>query len=47
VHRYFFRVYALNTRLGLPEGAGKKQVIEAMQGHILAEATLMGRYSRC
>ncbi|HSQ36421.1 MAG TPA: YbhB/YbcL family Raf kinase inhibitor-like protein [Acidimicrobiia bacterium] len=45
-HRYFFRVYALDTRLGLPEGAGKNQVLEAMQGHILAEATLMGRYSR-
>ncbi len=46
VHRYFFRVYALDARLGLPEGAAKKKVLKAMQGHVLAEATLMGRYSR-
>jgi len=46
VHRYFFRVYALDARLGLPEGAGKRQVLEAMKGHVLAEAALMGRYSR-
>jgi Raf kinase inhibitor-like YbhB/YbcL family protein len=45
-HRYYFRVYALDTRIGLHEGAGKKQVLEAMRGHVLAEATLMGRYSR-
>ena len=45
-HRYFFRVYALKARLGLREGAGKKQVLDAMQGHVLAEATLLGRYSR-
>lgn len=46
VHRYFFRVYALDARLGLPEGASKKHVLAAMQGHVLAEAELMGRYSR-
>lgn len=46
VHRYFFRAYALDARLGLREGAGKKQVLEAMAGHVLAEATLMGRYAR-
>ena len=46
VHRYYFRVYALDAPLGLGEGAGKRQVLEAMKGHILAEATLMGRYSR-
>jgi Raf kinase inhibitor-like YbhB/YbcL family protein len=45
-HRYFFRVYALDCRLGLHQGAGKKQVLEAMRGHVLAEAALMGRYSR-
>jgi Raf kinase inhibitor-like YbhB/YbcL family protein len=45
-HRYFLRVYALDARLGLREGTGKKQVLEAMKGHILAEAALMGRYSR-
>jgi Raf kinase inhibitor-like YbhB/YbcL family protein len=45
-HRYFLRVYALDRPLGLPPGASKKQVIEAMRGRILAEASLMGRYTR-
>jgi len=45
-HRYFFRVYALDTRLGLPEGASKAEVLEAVRDHVLAEATLMGTYAR-
>jgi hypothetical protein len=45
-HRYFFRLYALDTMLGLPEGATKQQVLDAMEGHVLAEAKLMGRYKR-
>jgi Raf kinase inhibitor-like YbhB/YbcL family protein len=45
-HRYYFRAYALDRPLGLPPGASKKQVIEAMRGRILAEASLMGRYTR-
>jgi phospholipid-binding protein, PBP family len=45
-HRYFFRVYALDTRLGLEEGATKSQVLDAARDHVLAEATLMGTYSR-
>ena len=45
-HRYYFRIYALDAPLGLPAGAGRKQILEAMRGHVLAEATLMGRYSR-
>jgi hypothetical protein len=45
-HRYFFRLYALDTMLGLAEGSTKQQLIAAMKGHILAEATLMGRYQR-
>jgi Raf kinase inhibitor-like YbhB/YbcL family protein len=44
-HRYFFDVYALDTTLDLAPGATKQQVLNAMEGHILAEATLMGRYS--
>jgi len=44
-HRYFFRVYALDTPLGLPPGASKKQVLEAVKGHVLAEASLVGRYT--
>jgi len=46
VHRYFFKLYALDTTLNLPAGATKSQVESAMKGHILAEAQLMGKYSR-
>jgi len=45
-HRYFFKLYALDAKLDLPEGATKAQVEEAMQGHILAKTELIGRYER-
>lgn len=45
-HRYFFKLYALDTVLDLPEGASKQDVEEAMQGHILAEAQLLGNYKK-
>ncbi|MFC1528792.1 YbhB/YbcL family Raf kinase inhibitor-like protein [Candidatus Latescibacterota bacterium] len=45
-HRYFFKLYALDTRLDLGSGATKKKLLEAMKGHILAEGQLMGRYKR-
>lgn len=45
-HRYFFKIYALDTELDLSPGATKSQVLEAMEGHILAHGELMGRYSR-
>jgi len=45
-HRYFFKVYALDTMLDLPTGATKSQVESAMDGHILAEGQLVGKYSR-
>lgn len=45
-HRYFFKLYALDTMLNLPSGAAKEQVESAMKGHILAEAQLMGKYKR-
>jgi len=45
-HRYFFKLYALDTVLDLSAGASEKQVLRAMEGHILAEAELMGVYSR-
>jgi Raf kinase inhibitor-like YbhB/YbcL family protein len=45
-HRYYFTVYALDTRLGLEPGADKAALLESIEGHVLAEATLMGRYSR-
>jgi Raf kinase inhibitor-like YbhB/YbcL family protein len=45
-HRYFFKLYALDETLGLPEGLGKGDVQNAMQSHILAEAELIGLYEK-
>jgi Raf kinase inhibitor-like YbhB/YbcL family protein len=45
-HRYFFKVYALDTVLSLDSGSTKAQVVAAMKGHILAEGQLMGKYKR-
>lgn len=46
VHRYFFKIYALDTELKLNAGSTKKQLLNAMKGHILAQAELMGTYKR-
>jgi Raf kinase inhibitor-like YbhB/YbcL family protein len=45
-HRYFFKLYALDTQVELDSGSTKAQLLEAMEGHILAEAQLMGTYKR-
>lgn len=45
-HRYFFKIYALDTVLNLDPGLDKKQLLKAMEGHILDQAELMGRYKR-
>ncbi len=45
-HRYFFKLYALDTVLNLEAGATKQQLLDAMSGHVLAEGTLMGVYER-
>lgn len=46
-HRYFFKVYALDKELGdIPGGGGKKEVIKAMEGHVVAEGVLMGLSSK-
>jgi Raf kinase inhibitor-like YbhB/YbcL family protein len=45
-HRYFFKLYALDTRLDLQPGVTKQQLEKAMKGHILAKAELMGKYGR-
>src|SRR6266436_3594860 len=45
-HRYFFKVYALDTKLDLKAGATKADVERAMKGHILAQGELIGKYGR-
>jgi hypothetical protein len=45
-HRYFFKLYALDAMLDLPEGATKQQVISSMKEKIISTATLMGTYQR-
>ncbi len=45
-HRYFFKVYALDTKLELKANANRKDLEKAMQGHILAKGELVGLYSR-
>ncbi|MFA5410965.1 MAG: YbhB/YbcL family Raf kinase inhibitor-like protein [Candidatus Omnitrophota bacterium] len=45
-HRYYFKVYALDTMLDLKEGISKGALEKAMQGHILAQAELIGLYKR-
>jgi Raf kinase inhibitor-like YbhB/YbcL family protein len=46
IHHYHFNLYALNCKLKLESGAEKKEVLYAMQGHILAQTQLIGIYSR-
>ena len=45
-HRYFFKVYALDTTLTLKSGATKSQLEAAMSGHILAQGEMIGKYGR-
>ncbi len=45
-HRYFFKVYTLDEKLNLPAGETKERLLEAMEGHILAQGQLLGRYKR-
>lgn len=47
-HRYFFKLFALDTTLDLPnDSATKTDLLMAMNNHILAKAELMGTYNRC
>ncbi|MEO8402527.1 MAG: YbhB/YbcL family Raf kinase inhibitor-like protein [Gammaproteobacteria bacterium] len=46
MHRYYFNLYALDTRLDLPINSTKKQVMDAMKQHVLAKAILIGRYKK-
>jgi Raf kinase inhibitor-like YbhB/YbcL family protein len=45
-HRYYFKLYALDVALDLDAGATKVALLKAMEGHILAEGQLMGKYQR-
>jgi len=45
-HRYVFKLYALDTMLNLKKGETKREVEQAMQGHILAQTQLVGLYSK-
>ncbi len=46
LHAYHFRVYALDSDLGLEAGLNKAQLLEAIDGHVLATGMLMGHYER-
>ena len=45
-HRYYFKLYALDTTISLLPGATKEQVLKEMEGHILAQGELMGTFSK-
>lgn len=45
-HRYFFRLYALDCTLNLSPGVQRSDLDQAMRGHVLAEATVIGMYGR-
>jgi Raf kinase inhibitor-like YbhB/YbcL family protein len=45
-HRYFFKLYALDTALALSPKATKQDLEHAMEGHVLANAQVMGKYGR-
>jgi len=45
-HRYSFTLYALDITLELEAGATRGQLLDAMEGHILAQGELVGVYQR-
>lgn len=45
-HRYVFRLFALDDRLSLDAGATKRELLKAMEGHVLDQAEVVGRYER-
>lgn len=46
VHRYYFKIYALDIKLEASYGLTKKQLLDVMKGHIIAQGELMGKYQR-
>lgn len=45
-HRYYFKLYALDTQISLLPGATKDKILKEMEGHILAQGELMGTFSK-
>ena len=45
-HRYFFKIYALDTEVGLEASADKRRLLKTMEGHILGQGQLIGKYKR-
>jgi len=45
-HRYFFKIYALDAQINLAAGASKRELLKAIEGHILAQGQLIGKYKR-
>ncbi|MDP2940070.1 MAG: YbhB/YbcL family Raf kinase inhibitor-like protein [Candidatus Omnitrophota bacterium] len=45
-HRYFLKLYALDTTINLDSNATKEDLLQAMEGHILEKAELVGRFKR-
>lgn len=45
-HRYYFKIYALDSMINSEAGITKADLLEAMKGHILAQGQLMGKYKR-
>jgi phosphatidylethanolamine-binding protein (PEBP) family uncharacterized protein len=46
MHRYYFKVFAVDRQLDLASGAKRGQLDAAIKGHVIAQGELMGRYSR-
>jgi Raf kinase inhibitor-like YbhB/YbcL family protein len=46
MHRYYFRLYAVDTEINLDSGIAAPQLLRAMEGHVVAEGQLMGTYGR-
>ena len=45
-HRYYFKIFALDSDLALAAGSKRSQLDAAMRGHVIAQGEMMGRYSR-